>query len=486
MSAILSMAEPVRPSTMETLHVLLAAAWRRRFVIAVPILVLPVLGAIAGHFAPRTYEARMSVLVQEPGSLNPFFEDLSVKTDLKNRMEALRALLTSRLVLGGVAEDIGLVSPQSPQEQRDRAVAELGHAVSVQLIGNEMVELRLRGRTPHGLADILNRIGERFIDRVEAPEDSSIRDSVMFLRNELQSATDKLNRAEDALANLKSENSQQLPDLRATNVQRLAQLRDSLSDHEIRLAGAETEFAAMRDRMARTDPVIGELEKRIVQTTSELALLRARYTDQHSKVQAALRDLERLQEERTTMLRADATEAPVDMNRLWNLAAATPNRGEESQPLLVSQVELLEKARENLQTLRSETEHLRDAVRDLTQRIEATGQVERELHEREREVQVTGDLVSQLRKRFDMAKVTGALSRYEEPQRVAVIDRPVEPTSPTRPVTLLFAIAGLIGGIALGGGLATILELADTSVRRIRDMERLLGVPVLARVIPMR
>lgn len=186
------------------------------------------------------------------------------------------------------------------------------------------------------------------------------------------------------------------------------------------------------------------------------------------------------------MLRADATEAPVDMNRLWNLAAATPNRGEESQPLLVSQVELLEKARENLQTLRSETEHLRDAVRDLTQRIEATGQVERELHEREREVQVTGDLVSQLRKRFDMAKVTGALSRYEEPQRVAVIDRPVEPTSPTRPVTLLFAIAGLIGGIALGGGLATILELADTSVRRIRDMERLLGVPVLARVIPMR
>jgi hypothetical protein len=46
----------------------------------------------------------MSILIQEPGKLNPFLEDLTVKTNLKDRMEALRALLTSRHVLVGVGD----------------------------------------------------------------------------------------------------------------------------------------------------------------------------------------------------------------------------------------------------------------------------------------------------------------------------------------------------------------------------------------------
>lgn len=486
MTVLAVAAQPFPPSIWEAVDGILSAAWRRRVVILVPTLVLPILGAAIGRVAPRTYEARMSVLIQETSSLNPFLEDLSVKTDLKNRMEALRALLTSRHVLEGVAEDIGSVTNRSSQDVRDRAVADLAQAVSVQLIGNEVVELRLKGRSPHGLAGVLARIGTRFIERVEAPGDSSIRDSVVFLKEELASATARLDRAETDLARFQSDNSQQLPDLRAANVQRLAQLRDSLSDHEIRLSGAESEFEAMRARLAQTDPVIGQLEQQIVAVTSDLALLRARYTDRHSKVQAALRTLERLQEERASLLREDAAKPPVDADRLWNLAATTPTRNDGSQTLLVSQVATLEKAREQLHILRSETKNLGEAVTDLAQRVAASGEVERQLREKDREVQVDADLVAQLRKRYDMAKVTGALSKYEEPQRVAIIDRPVEPTRPTKPVGLLFTLAGLLGGVGLGAGLATLLELADGSVRRVRDMERLAGVPVLARVIPAR
>jgi len=474
-------AAPKPPPLIEILHNLAAIAWRRRYLIAVPIVVLPILGAMIGSVVPLSYEAKMSILIQEPGKLNPFLEDLSVKTNLKDRMVALQALLTSRYVLASVAKDLGMMPANAPQEQQDRVVADLSSAVSVNLIGSEMVELTYKARKPKGMAEALTSIGERFMERVKAPEDSSIVESVNFLRGQLADSTAKLNSAEHALSDFRNRNADQLPDLRATNVQRLSQLRDQLAEREVMLAGATAELSSMNERLVQTDPVLGQIEQDIVSTRGELALLRARYTEAHSKVQAAARRLERLNDERAELLSHHVTQ-PADAGRVWNMASAQAARPDGVQPLLVSQATMLEQARIHVNQYTSEVANLRGAITALNARIGQSGEVARELADREREVQVQSDLVAQLRRRFDMAKVTGALSRYQAPQRIAVIDRPVEPKHPVKPMALLFTLGGLVAGIALGIGLAAIMELSDTTVRHIRMLHEATGLPVLARI----
>lgn len=476
------MSQPTGTPMVEIAHNLLTVAWRRRYLIAVPILLLPLLGAVIGSFAPRSYETRMSILFQEPGKLNPFLEDLAVKTNLKDRMAALSALLTSRHVLVGVAQDLDMLSKDAPDSQQDRVVAELASSVSVQLIGNEMVELRYRARQPHGMDRVLTRIGERFMERVEAPESSSMRGSVTFLEDQLQTATRRLETAEQTLSEFKSRNAQQLPDLRSTHVQRLTQIGDLLSDREVQLAGAEAQLASMTDRMAQTDPVVGRLEQDIVTVRSELVLLRARYTEEHSAVVAAAHKLARLEEEREVLTRAPAPPQTGNAERMWNMAAVATVRADGAQPLLISQAATLEQARLRVDQLRSEVANLRGTATELRARLENSGEIERSLRDQEREVGVAGDLVAQLRRRFDMAKVTGDLSRFQAPQRIAVIDRAFEPTAPMRPMVLLFTLGGLVAGIALGIGLAALLELMDTTVRTARMMQRITGVPVLARI----
>jgi polysaccharide chain length determinant protein (PEP-CTERM system associated) len=472
---------------IEVLHNLLAAAWRRRYLILLPLLLLPGAGFLVGSFAPLSYETKMTVLIQEPGKLNPFLEDLSIKTNLKDRMAALTALLTSRYVLQGVAEDMGMIPPGASESAVDGVVGELSGAVSVQLIGQELVELRYRARSPAGMDRVLKSIGERFMERVSAPEDSSMRGSVAFLDSELAEQNRKLLAAEAALSQYSSDHAEALPDLRSGNVQRLNQLRDQLSERETSLSGAVSEFSAVRDRLAQTDPVIGRLEQDIVSVRSELAALHSRYTDSHSKVQAAQNRLDRLEQERSSLLAAGANAPPVDVDRMWNLGAATRKDAEGGpQPLLVSQLTILEAARARVEQLRSETNALRRSVEELSKRLDSSGEVERELRVREREVQASQELVLSLRKRFDMAKVTGELSRYQAPERIKVIDRPTVPTRPTKPMPLLFAISGLVGGLGLGAGLTLLLELSDGSVRRIRQMEALTGVPVLGRISPLQ
>ena len=473
------------PPIVEMIQVLLAAGWRRRYAMLLPALLLPLMGFAASRVAPRSYETKMTVLIQEPGKLNPFLEDLSIKTNLKDRMAALTALLTSRHVMQSVAEDLGMVRAGMPEAVSDRVVADLATSVSVQLIGQELVELRYRAATPVGIDHVLERIGERFMERVSAPEDSSMRESVAFLDRELAGATRRLEAAEADVSEYRAQHAQSLPEQRSANLQRLAALRDQLADHEVKLAGAESDFTETRARLARTNPVIGRLEQDIIATSGDLAVLRSRYTDEHSKVQAALRKLERLEEERAAMLKAGAELAPADIDRMWNLAAVARKDGEGAQPLLVSQVAALEVARTRLEQVRSEMTNLQRAVAELAAAVEASGEVERELDKRQRAVAETQELVQGLRKRFEMAKVTGELSRFQAPERIKVIDLPTVPTRPTKPLGLLFVLGGLVGGLGLGIGLAVLLEMADTSVRRIRQMEALTGVRVLGRIPPL-
>jgi uncharacterized protein involved in exopolysaccharide biosynthesis len=228
--------------------------------------------------------------------------------------------------------------------------------------------------------------------------------------------------------------------------------------------------------------VIGRLEQDIVATTGELALLRARYLREHSRVQAAERRLERLEEERGTLVRAAATARPADIGRLWNFAAVAAGQGDGAQMLLVSQVGALEAARTRVEQLRAETANLRAASDELARRVAASGEVERGMRALERDVAVKAEIVHALRRRFEQARVTADLAQQQAPERIKVIDEPVQPSSPMKPLQLIFAIAGLLAGAALGAGLATLLELADTSVRRIRELETLTGAPVLARI----
>jgi len=108
--------------------------------------------------------------------------------------------------------------------------------------------------------------------------------------------------------------------------------------------------------------------------------------------------------------------------------------------------------------------------------------MERQLVELERDLKVKRDLYSDLLYRFEKAKITGALGRFEQPERIKIIDEPYKPSSPTNFPLSIFLLAGIIGGISLGGGLALFAELTDTSIRAKHQLESLTNAPVITRL----
>lgn len=465
------------------LHTLLSAAWRRRYMIVVPMMLFPLCGYFIGSASPKKFVSHTSMLIQETAKMNPFLEDFAVSAMLKERMAALETLLHSRHILGSVAEDLQLVDETSESYQRDQVIAQLSSRLSMQMAGKDLIRIDLRGDDPSTMKATLEAVSRHFIEQLLAPERSSIRDSSSFLSQHLAERRKELDIAEEALAVFKNQNAQTLPELHPSNIAQLSKLKETLAEKEAELAGVIKSMGSLNEQISKTNPIIGRIEEKIVNIRSELALLRARYTNEHSKVQAALRKLRRLESERKSLL--ENSDFKLNSEQIWDIASLSKSSEEGQQVLMVSQLENLQNARSKVDGLSEETERLRAMVEKLERVVTSYGAQEHKLNQLMRDLKIKRDLYGELLQRYEMAQVTGSLGEFEENKRIKVIDLPYTPSAPINLPPIIFVIAGVFGGLFLGAGFALVVELCDTTLRTRARFQEMTGLPVISRIPPL-
>ncbi|HCE1991167.1 GumC family protein [Vibrio parahaemolyticus] len=462
----------------ENISVLLHGAWRRRYMIVIPMLVLPILGFGVSKLVPTTYVAHTSMLIQETAKMNPFLQDIAVSTMLKDRLSALSTLLKSRHVLYSVAKEQGLIDDDMGAKEQEFIIKDLASRLSVQQLGKDFIQIQLRSGKAQGMESMLTSVSNRFVEQLLAPERSSIKDSSHFLTIHINKRREELDKAEHAFAEYKNTYSHATPEMQAQSLTRLASLKQTLAEKEAELAGVTRSLGSLDQQLSKTNPVIGKIEEQIIEIRSELTLLRAKYTEAHSLVQGKLRELKRLEQERTVLLSSKQPE--LNSNQLWDIASnATVSNLGEAQPLLVSQLHQLQIMRSRFESLTEETVSLQKMIQELESNAHRFGSTATEINRLARDVAVKREMYDDLVERYEMAQLTGSLGVFEENKRVKIIDAPFTPTIPSNLPSIVFIILGFIGGAGLGVGLAAILELADNSVRSRRALEKHLGVPVI-------
>ena len=481
----------IRSALVKNIASLLWAGWRRRYLIMVPVLLMPFVGLSVGFLSAKKYETSTTILFQEASEHNPFLEDLAIATNLRSRMEALNALLHSRHILASVAWQRELLNKEMDEQEKARVIAELSKALKAKLVGDNLIKISYQAEEKNHMKETLSMVSMRFVERVLAPQRSSIIQSESFLAEELEGRRADLQTAEKALAVYRNEFASELPTLHSANVARLSELKGFQAERRIELEGAKAAQASLAMRLSQTNPVVGKIEEAIINVMAELTQLRARYTDEHSKVQNVLAQLQSLERERNRILASMNSINNGDLNkvkleRLWAIATTTQENesGTRNHPLLISQLERLQQADDHIQRLDKEVSSLNNEITRLQKKVSGYGQHERRLNELKRDIQVRQKIFQDLSERHEMARVTRSLGKNEENERVKLINPPFEPLAPINLSIVVFVAAGLVAGVGLGFGLAVIAELLDTSIRRKDTLVEMLNVPVLARVPP--
>ncbi len=458
-----------------------SCAWRQRYVILLPLLILPIVGFAVSITSDKQYKAHTSMLIQETAKMNPFLEDLAVSTMLKDRMSALKTLLHSRHILQSVARERGLITDKTSDAKKDLIIAKISSQLLMRMAGKDLIHLELTTHDPDGMKEMLVSISHHFVEQLLAPERSSIRDSSFFLEQHLQERRIELDLAEKELAKFRDKHTYALPEMHTSNLSRLAQLKQKLAENEAELAGKKRSLGSLDQQLSTTNPIIGRLEEQIVKTRSELALLNTRYKPQHSKILSAKRILQRLENQRQNLLKNNKDN--IDTNKLWDIASQMQlSENQTQQPLLISQLDNLQRTRSRVESLKEEVKWLNNMISELEPKVKAFGEHEHQLSKLVRDLRVKRDLYDDLLQRNEMAQVTGSLSKFEESKRVKIIDKPYTPTAPINLHWLIFVVAGSFAGLFMGTGLALVFELSDSRIRRKDVLEKLTNSPVLSRL----
>ncbi|GGF11414.1 GumC family protein [Pseudoalteromonas gelatinilytica] len=474
----------VKEQIKRLIYLGLYALYTRIKLFIIPFCIIPIVVIALGLSAQKQYTNHATILIEESALLNPYLDDLSFSFQLSDRMAALRTLVISRKVLIAVAKETQLIAEDATPKQVEEIHQQLSKALSLSLIGDELVRINFIWHDQTQMKPVLEKVVEKFIERLLAPTKASLDTSEQFFFKQLDSLREELELSEEALAVFKTQNSNTLPDVLHSNRQTFDNLLSEKQQKLIALSGAKAKLNALVSKVGQANPILGNLEEKIVRTESELSLLRTRYTEKHSKIIEKKRTLANLKNRQQALLESSEKLDTTNLDQLWQMVNTLPSGDGKESSVLVSQLLALEEARNNLLQQEQEFAMLEEQVKLVSERLLVTSDVEKQLRKLERDYEVKQSLYKDMLSRYEMAKVTGKLVKYEGPDKVKTIERAYSPTQPINTSMVMTVIVGLILGIFTGGASVFVAALCDSHLKDIKTIEKLTSAQVVT-VLPI-
>jgi uncharacterized protein involved in exopolysaccharide biosynthesis len=192
-----------------------------------------------------------------------------------------------------------------------------------------------------------------------------------------------------------------------------------------------------------------------------LTQLKTRYTDQHPDVKSLQSRIQALEHVR---------------------AAAVPGKP-EVDPVVAAQRRRQAEVRIDVEQLKSRLVDLDRRIASFQGRVEAAPRREQEVLGLMRDYQKQSENYSQLlSKKFD-AEMASRLEQQQKGQQFRVLDPAYLPERPSFPDRFLFGLAGAVGGLLLGLGLAVTVDFLDPTMKDAESASSAFQIPVLA-VVP--
>jgi polysaccharide chain length determinant protein (PEP-CTERM system associated) len=464
------------------------AILRRRWVL------ITVLALVGGPLAygvarllPNRYKSQTLVLVEQPTVPSDYVKPV-ITTEINERLASMREEILSRSRLEPIIHQYNLYANDINRRPMEEIIARMQKDIEVTPV-QPMAETQAQELpgfhisvtldNPRTAQAVCTTVTSMFIEEDYRLRQQRSTDTTQFLAQQLVDAKAKLDAQDSKLAAFKSRYLGSLPDQEQGNLNLLMGLTSQLDAATQALARAQQDksfaesmlaqqLAAWQATQSGSNPETLEAQLAALQT--QLANLQARYTEDHPDVIKTKNEIAALQKK-------------IADDNAQSRTPGSQKSGKTVEPAQIAQLRaqvhttdqvIAEKTREQ--------EKIQQAIKVYQDRVQSSPAVEQQYKELTRDYQTALDFYTDLLKKRDQSAMAGDLERHQEGEQFRVLDPANLPDKPTFPNRIEFALSGFGVGLALGVGIAFLLEMRDTSFRTERDVEFTLRLPVLAMV----
>ncbi len=479
-------------------------AWRRRWFIAIPVVVIASATAVVSVFLPNWYRASTSILII-PQRVPENFVRPTVTADLNERLNMITQQILSRTRLERIIQEFNLYERERRTKIMEDVIEQMRRDINVNVarprsrredvnsfsVSFDANEARTAMRVTERLASLF--VQENLEDRELLADQTD-----QFLKGQLEESKRRLLEQENKLREFRTKYSGRLPDQVDSNL-------SLLSTAQTRLQSISEASNRDRDRLYALDKALAEMPPVTTTVTAPVPAAARRAGETGTPVTAAQMLDQARADLRTLQLRLKETHP--DISRAKRYIAELEKKAEEEslqQPLTAvgpatvtntvidraaqqraEQIRLeMTEVRQRLESEKREAQRLQDTINDLGSRVQAGPALESQLTELMRDYTTLQEGYTALLKKSEDSKMALRLEQRQIGEQMKIIDGARLPEKPISPDRFRINMFGILGGLALGLGLVALLEYRDTSLKSDDDVMTTLALPVLA-VIPV-
>lgn len=466
-------------------------ARRRKWWIVLSTIAFFVCAAVCAKRLPDIYRAETVILVDSAQVPDKYVPTINTG-DIAGRLATLQQQVLSPTRLKKLVETEGLYPDAIRHRTEEQVIRAAQKAIVVEVVNpgaGKLSAFRIAYSSPDRsrVASTANHLARMFIDENLAARVNQAEDTAQFLSDQLEETKKSLDAKYSELSAIKSRNALDLPESKPYHMEAMANLRTQVQMIQDKITQDQREKGVIESMMMSGDdaPTVdvggntgsapgtsSAYDGQIAKLESKLSELRGRYGPRHPDVRRTQDEINRLKAKAA----AERKENPSDLA--------------DAQPAVVVQVP---KKRRN-PVLEAQAQKLQDDIDGQTRQLQPL-QTQMAFHEAKLEhIPEFEQKITSLQQDYDAlrvqytglldnekaAEISHALEVHQKGEKFEVLDAAVTPNLPASPNRLLISVAGLLGGLLAGAGLAAFAEMNDESVRSETEAARILGKPVLS------
>ncbi len=463
-------------------------AKRRKWLIVVPFLLVAFGAAVVAHRTPNQYRSETLILVV-PQRISESYVRSTVTSRIEDRLQSISQQILSRTRLEQIILEFHLYVDARRAGAMENIVDSMRKQINVETVKGDAFRVSYVSGDPQAAMKVTNRLASLFIEENLRDRAVLAEDTNQFLESQLQNARERLAEREKKVEEYRRRYSGELPSQVESNlqviqntqlqVQALVQSIDRDRDRRLVLERSIAE-AASNPRIdvapaIEAAPVSRRvtLAAQLDAARTDLQALEARLKPEHPDVGAARRRVRDLE----AKLAADPAPPAAPVAR----PSSAPSPAQPRLRALEGEMQNLDR---QISAKTAEETRLRGVMAMYQAHVEAAPTRESEMIEITRDYNTLQQVYANLLTKGEDSKVAANLERRQNGEQFRILDPARVPESPFSPDRVRINVMGALGGLALGLGLAALLEYRDTSLRTDEDVVTSISLPVLA-MIPL-
>ena len=489
----------VLPGRKYAIEDFLRIAWRGKWLILLPFVVVSVATVFVVRRLPDLYRSDTTILVI-PQRVPESYVRATVTDRIGDRLQSLQQQILSRSRLEKIIVDLNLYQEQRATRSMEELVVQMRGAVKVDPVRGDAFTVSYISLNPKTAQVVTERLATLFIQENVQDRGKLAQTTSAFLQVQLDDAKKRLIEQEKKLEAYRLAHAGELPSQAPSNLQglqsgrmQLQALVDSINREHDRQTLKERELADLLtpDPVAQTFslpagpsasgapsvPALSPVEE-LAQARAQLEVMEGRLTDAHPDVRRLRRRVAQLETQVQVMKPptpepASPAPAPPVARTAAELLRERRIRDTRAE---------LEAINRRILGLQRDQQRLQSEASLYQARLEAVPIRESEQVELMRDYATVQELYRMLLGKHEESKIARNMEAGQVGEQFRVLDPALVPQRPFSPDRLKLNAMGIMFGLVLGLGLVAALEFSDSTLKSEEDIRTVLALPVIATI----